>query len=100
MKLDIGQKIHSFTTWFFNRKQRYVCTNVQLAMQISNKCMQRFYLYALCDVLLMHSEITKTATGLTAVRSRAGLPAVGYSLEAIKEERLHNLLLKVFIGLI
>jgi hypothetical protein len=27
---------------------------------------------------------------LTAVRSRAGLPAVGYSLEAIKEERLHE----------
>lgn len=42
------------------------------------------------DVLLMHSEITKTATGLNAVRARAGLAPVAYSLDAIKEERLHE----------
>lgn len=42
------------------------------------------------DVLLMHSEISETATGLNAVRGRAGLTSVGYSLEVLKEERLHE----------
>ncbi|OOG68733.1 RagB/SusD family nutrient uptake outer membrane protein [Flavobacterium sp. A45] len=51
---------------------------------------QDFIFMRFADVLLMHSEITKSATGLNAVRSRAGLPAVGYSLDAIKEERLHE----------
>ena len=51
---------------------------------------QDFIFMRYADVLLMHSEITKTATGLNAVRSRAGLPAVGYSLDAIKQERLHE----------
>lgn len=51
---------------------------------------QDFIFMRYADVLLMHSEITKTATGLNAVRARAGLPAVGYTLDAIKEERLHE----------
>lgn len=51
---------------------------------------QDFIYMRYADVLLMHSEITKTATGMNAVRSRAGLPAVAYSLDAIKEERLHE----------
>ena len=51
---------------------------------------QDFIFMRYADVLLMHSEITKTATGLNTVRSRAGLPAVGYTLDAIKEERLHE----------
>ncbi|HWS60233.1 MAG TPA: RagB/SusD family nutrient uptake outer membrane protein [Flavobacterium sp.] len=51
---------------------------------------QDFIFMRYADVLLMHSEITKTATGMNAVRSRAGLPAVGYSLDAIKDERLHE----------
>jgi hypothetical protein len=51
---------------------------------------QDFIFMRYADVLLMHSEITKTATGMNAVRSRAGLPAVAYSLDAIKEERLHE----------
>jgi hypothetical protein len=38
----------------------------------------------------MHSEITETATGMNAVRARAGLAPVGYSLNAIKLERLHE----------
>jgi len=37
---------------------------------------QDFIFMRFADVLLMHSEITKSATGLNAVRSRAGLPAV------------------------
>nr|WP_315157479.1 RagB/SusD family nutrient uptake outer membrane protein [uncultured Flavobacterium sp.] len=51
---------------------------------------QDFIYMRYADVLLMHSEITKTATGMNAVRARAGLAAVGYSLDAIKEERLHE----------
>lgn len=43
------------------------------------------------DVLLMHSEISGTATGMNRVRVRAGLGEIGYSLEALKEERLHEL---------
>jgi hypothetical protein len=51
---------------------------------------QDFIFMRYADVLLMHSEITKTATGMNAVRARAGLPAVAYSLDAIKDERLHE----------
>lgn len=46
------------------------------------------------DVLLMQSELKKDAAGLNAVRARAGLPAVGYSLEAIQNERRHELALE------
>lgn len=52
---------------------------------------QDFIFMRFADVLLMHSEITGTADGLNAVRARAGLAAVGYSLDALKQERLHEL---------
>ncbi|MDO4496704.1 MAG: RagB/SusD family nutrient uptake outer membrane protein [Bacteroidales bacterium] len=39
------------------------------------------------DVLLMQSELKEDATGLNRVRERAGLPSVGYSLQAIQNER-------------
>ena len=51
---------------------------------------QDFILMRFADVLLMHSEISQTDMGLNMVRQRANLPPVGYSLEAIKEERLHE----------
>jgi hypothetical protein len=51
---------------------------------------QDFIFMRFADVLLMHSEITQTADGMNAVRARAGLSAIGYSLEALKEERLHE----------
>ena len=51
---------------------------------------QDFIFMRFADVLLMHSEITGTATGMNAVRARAGLDPVGYSLEALKQERLHE----------
>ena len=51
---------------------------------------QDFIFMRFADVLLMHSEITETATGLNLVRQRATLPAIGYSLNAIKQERLHE----------
>ena len=49
------------------------------------------------DVLLMHSELTNGAvvyngkSGLNAVRARAGLHDVAYSLEALKKERRYEL---------
>ena len=43
------------------------------------------------DILLMHSELTGTASGLNAVRARAGLPPVAYSAEAIQKERHYEL---------
>jgi len=51
---------------------------------------QDFIFMRYADVLLMHSEITKTPAGLNAVRNRAKLDPVGYSLQAIKDERLHE----------
>ena len=39
------------------------------------------------DVLLMQSELEANATGLNRVRARVGLPAVGYSLANIQNER-------------
>lgn len=51
---------------------------------------QDFYYLRYSDVLLMHSELTETATGLNQVRNRAGLADVGYSLDALKQERLYE----------
>ncbi len=42
------------------------------------------------DVLLMHSELTGDPAGMNLVRGRVGLPAIGYSLEAIQKERRHE----------
>ncbi len=39
------------------------------------------------DVLLMQSELKEDATGLNRVRARSNLAPVGYSLQAIKNER-------------
>lgn len=43
--------------------------------------------YRFADVLLMYSELTQDATTLNRVRSRAGLPAVAYSEQALRNER-------------
>jgi len=51
---------------------------------------QDYILMRFADVLLMHSEISQTADGINRIRVRAGLNDVGYSLEALKEERLHE----------
>ncbi|WP_348825426.1 RagB/SusD family nutrient uptake outer membrane protein [Flavobacterium aestuarii] len=91
-------------TGFFNKKYTAIQhpnaagSNVGMFVQMynwSNADMQLmhaqdFIYMRFADVLLMHSEITKTNTGMNAVRDRAGLPAIGYSLDAIKQERLHE----------
>ena len=51
---------------------------------------QDFYYLRYADVLLMHSELTGTADGINEVRARAGLGPVGYTLDNLKAERLHE----------
>lgn len=44
------------------------------------------------DVLLMHSELTETTTGINRVRSRVNLDPIGaYTLQALKNERRFEL---------
>jgi hypothetical protein len=44
------------------------------------------------DILLMHSELTETTTGINQVRTRAGLtPIASYSLSALQKERRYEL---------
>ena len=59
----------------------YTSVNFQLS-NIHDLVLIRF-----ADVLLMQSELEANAAGLNLVRARAGLPAVGYSLAALQNER-------------
>ena len=58
---------------------------------------QSLVLLRFADVLLMHSELTDGKTiyngksGLNAVRQRANLPDIGYTLENLKKERRYEL---------
>lgn len=52
---------------------------------------QNLVLIRFSDVLLMHSELTETNTGMNLVRDRVGLPSIAYSREALEEERKHEL---------
>jgi hypothetical protein len=51
---------------------------------------QDYFYLRYSDVLLMHSELTETATGINAVRARAGLDPVTYTLDNLKKERLYE----------
>ncbi|QZE15090.1 RagB/SusD family nutrient uptake outer membrane protein [Halosquirtibacter laminarini] len=51
---------------------------------------QDFYYLRFADILLMQSELTETNVGLNRVRERAGLDAIAYSLDVLKEERMHE----------
>ncbi len=52
---------------------------------------QDFYYMRFADCLLMLSELTENPQYMNRVRDRAGLPDVAYSLDALKQERLHEL---------
>jgi hypothetical protein len=52
---------------------------------------QDFFYLRFAEVLLMHSELTETATGMNAVRARVGLDPIAYSLDNLKKERLYEL---------
>jgi hypothetical protein len=51
---------------------------------------QDYYYLRFSDVLLMHSELTETATGLNLVQDRAGVPQTAYTLEDLKRERMYE----------
>lgn len=53
---------------------------------VQDLCVIRF-----ADVLLMQSELKGDATGMNLVRARVGLPPVGYSLQALQQERRFEL---------
>ncbi|MDR1091045.1 MAG: RagB/SusD family nutrient uptake outer membrane protein [Prevotella sp.] len=54
--------------------------------------LQDFIIIRFADVLLMHSELAETTTGINLVRERAKLsPVTGYSLQALKQERRFEL---------
>lgn len=48
---------------------------------------QDMVLIRFADVLLMHAELSETASNLNRVRARVNLPAINYSLAALKLER-------------
>jgi hypothetical protein len=50
-----------------------------------------FVIIRYADILLMHSELTETATGINLVRARVGLPEVTYSTQALRNERRFEL---------
>ncbi|HDJ33742.1 MAG TPA: RagB/SusD family nutrient uptake outer membrane protein [Bacteroidetes bacterium] len=91
-------------TGYFNKKYHSlqhdgpdgVCGMFYYVYGITNKDMQLwhaqdFILMRFADVLLMHSEITQTPTGMDEVRDRAGLVPHGtYSLANLKEERKYE----------
>ena len=52
---------------------------------------QDLVLIRFADVLLMHAELTETATNLNRVRQRVALPPVNYSITALKQERRREL---------
>lgn len=52
---------------------------------------QDLVLIRFADILLMHSELTQTNTGLNKVRQRVGLAPIAYSLEALQKERHHEM---------
>ena len=66
----------------------YIYSEPNLDMQLRHA--QDFILLRFADVLLMKDELSETATGMNALRARAGLEPVSYSIEALKEERLHE----------
>lgn len=65
----------------------YTCTN---GNSLQGDHFNDIILMRYADVLLMHSELSGSADGMNKVRARAGLPAISYSLDAIKRERQHE----------
>lgn len=51
---------------------------------------QDFYYMRFADALLMLSELTENAQYMNMVRERADLDPIAYSLDALKQERLHE----------
>lgn len=63
----------------------YIYKSTNKDMQLWHS--QDYYCLRYADVLLMHSELTETATGLNEVRARVSLPPIAFSLDSLKKER-------------
>lgn len=80
----------NYTWWgqyMASKGKDYTCTN---GNSLQGDHFNDVILMRYADVLLMHSELTGDAAGMNEVRARAGLTAIGYSLEAIQKERSHE----------
>lgn len=75
-KTDAGAVQYSFGV------QMWGSTNNQSKANIEDFPLMRF-----AEIYLMHSELSGDATYMNKVRERVGLPAVSYSLDALKAER-------------
>ena len=99
MVLDGGyasKKYISVTAWS-NKEDRKVASYSYLMFggasdDLTFGCTQDQVLIRFADVLLMHSELTETVTGINLVRNRATLPSISaYSLEVLQKERRYEL---------
>lgn len=69
---------------------RALYPDVNSDYQLNN--VQDIVVLRFADILLMHSELTKTVDGINRVRARVGLPAIAsYSDEALQSERRFEL---------
>lgn len=95
------KKIHS-PAYYLNGKWKYEFTSVYEGYGTGEdlgrkKATNDFTLLRFADVLLMHSELTNGKviyngkSGMNAVRARAKLPEIAYSVDALRQERRHEL---------
>lgn len=76
----------SYTWWGVFRSQNTDATNKN-GNSFQGDHFADIVLMRLSDVMLMHSELTGTATMMNRVQERAGVAKTGYSWENIKNER-------------
>ena len=86
------KKYRPINVWKNDEWHNYSVDLYSAARDFQLDNMQDIVLIRFADVLLMHSELTQTATGINQVRARVGLdPIEAYTLEALKDERRFEL---------
>ena len=81
-----GDNTDAYTWWGVYRKNNTDKANNN-ANSFQGDHFADIVLLRLADVMLMHSELTGTATYMNQVRDRVGLPETTYSWQNIKNER-------------
>jgi hypothetical protein len=76
----------AYTWWGVYRKEKVGVANNN-GNSFQGDHFNDIILLRLADVMLMHSELTGTATQMNKVQARAGVPQTGYSWANIKNER-------------
>ena len=95
----LAKKYIGCEAWSEDHSQRYLSYGKYYGSENNRQTglTQSLVWLRFADVLLMHSELTDGKTiyngksGMNAVRARAGLPDIGYSLAALKKERRYEL---------